>query len=284
MRSSVRCATLLVLLAAPALAHPGVGIVMYRSGAVFYTDLEQVWRISPSGEKTVAVPDVHTHELWLDRDGTLYGEHLWYEGEESDRWGHRVWKRRPDGRIETVIPPTEGFLTGYSFVRDSAGTMYWADRRESGTVIRKRLADGRILTHSTGPFRDVRWMSATAGGTLHLTDGADLVRIGADGRRTVLARGLRQSSWTRPHVGEHHNLMGVWSGRSGEVYVAVYGGGVVKRVRRDGKVEIAARSPAFWGPTGGLTAPDGSLWLLESSLTNAVRVRRITPGGRETVF
>lgn len=285
MRSTVGFVGLLLSLAAPGLAHPGVGIVMDRSGAVFYTDLEQVWRIAPSGEKSVVVPDVHTHELWLDPDGTLYGEHLWYEGEKSDKWGHRVWKRHPDGKIETVKPPTEGFLTGFSFVRDAAGSMYWADDfGASGKVIRRRLPDGRILTHSTGPFRDPRWMTATPEGVLFLTDGPDLVRIGADGRRTVLARGLRRSSWTRPYVGEHHNLMGVWSGPSGEVYVAVYGGGVVKRLRRDGKVDVAAASPAFWGPTGGLVAPDGSLWLLEYSLTNAVRVRRISPAGRESVF
>lgn len=258
---------------------------MDASGAVFYTDLEQVWRISPSGEKAVAVPDVHTHELWLDPDGTLYGEHLWYEGEETDRWGHRVWKRLPDGRIETVIPPTPGFRNGYSFVRDGQGTMYWVDEASaSGTAVRKRLPDGRIFTHSSGPFREPPWMTATADGTLYLTDGPDLLRIAPDGRRSVLARDLREPTWTRPQARDRHNLMGVWTGPGGAVYVAVYGGGMVKQVAADGTVEVVARSQAFWGPTGGLVASDGALWILESSFTNAVRVRRITRDGRETVF
>jgi len=78
--------------------------------------------------------------------------------------------------------------------------------------------------------------------------------------------------------------MGVWTGPAGAVYVAVFGGGMVKRIARDGTVEVVARSPAFWGPTGGLVAPDGALWLLESSFTNAVRVRRISRDGRVTVF
>lgn len=66
-------------------AHPGIGILEDSKGNVFYTDLKQVWKISPSGEKTVAVPGVHTHELYLDGDDNLYGEHLWYTGEQKIR-------------------------------------------------------------------------------------------------------------------------------------------------------------------------------------------------------
>jgi hypothetical protein len=86
-----------LVLPAAAMAHPGVGIVEDSAGNVFYTDLAQVWRIAPDGTKTVAVPKVHTHELAIDADNTLYGEHLWYNGETANTWGHRVWKRAPDG-------------------------------------------------------------------------------------------------------------------------------------------------------------------------------------------
>jgi hypothetical protein len=71
---------LLVLLSLPVMAHPGVGIVQDSRGNVFLTDLKQVWKIAPDGQRSVAVPNVHTHELILDKDDNLYGEHLWYEG------------------------------------------------------------------------------------------------------------------------------------------------------------------------------------------------------------
>jgi len=45
----------------PALAHPGVGIVVDSRGNVFYTDLEQVWMIDRAGRRSVTVPNVHSH-------------------------------------------------------------------------------------------------------------------------------------------------------------------------------------------------------------------------------
>jgi hypothetical protein len=73
----MRLALLWILIScAPAIAHPGWGIVVDRAGNVFFTDLKQVWRIGTDGTKTVVVPNVHTHELFLDSAGTLHGEHL----------------------------------------------------------------------------------------------------------------------------------------------------------------------------------------------------------------
>lgn len=99
----------LLLVAVTAAAHRGVGIVMDSRGTVFYTDLSQVWKIEPGGRKTVAVANVHTHELYLDGDDNLYGEHLWYEGEATDRGGHYVWKRHADGKLERIISAHNGF-------------------------------------------------------------------------------------------------------------------------------------------------------------------------------
>ncbi len=56
-------AGLLLLMSATAFAHPGVGIVIDSRGNVFYTDLRQVWRIAADGSKSVAVLNVHSHEL-----------------------------------------------------------------------------------------------------------------------------------------------------------------------------------------------------------------------------
>ncbi len=275
---------LLVLLSAissAALAHPAIGIVIDSRGNVFYSDLHHVWRISADGHKSVAVPNVHTHELCLDAADNLYGEHLWYEGEATNRWGHRVWKRSSDGRIVDVIGPTAGFLQNYSFVRDRTGNMYWVERTSS--EIRKRLPDGVVVAIARGHFRDARWMAVTPDGIVYLIDATDLLRV-AGGRITTVARRLSSPHLTRPWVGERHALMGLSFDRSGNVYVADQAAGDVKRLTPDGKMTIVARSSFPWSPTGGVFAPDGDLWLLEYSMTNAVRVRRIARDGREAVY
>ncbi|MGI8785335.1 MAG: hypothetical protein ACR2L2_16990 [Acidobacteriota bacterium] len=263
-------------------AHPGIGIVMDSRGNVFYTDLRQVWRISPEGAKTIAVPDVHTHELCLDEKDNLYGEHLRYEGDTTGKWRHRVWRRAPDGTVVDVIPEREGFLQNYSFVRDRNGNMYWADRAKETTVIRKRSADGKFSVFATGDFRDVRWMTSRSDGTVFLIDDGDLRRITPDGNVSTVARNLDQRSLTQIFVKDRHALMGLWPDKQGNVYVAVYSARIVKRVAPDGRVSVVARSSWPWSPTGGMVAPNGDGWILENSATNAVRVRRIHRGSERT--
>jgi hypothetical protein len=272
MRSIVAACLLLLATAVPARAHPGVGIVMDRQGNVFYTDLVHVWRIASNGTRSIAVRDVHTHELAIDRDGSLVGEDSEYMG--GDRWRTRVWRRAPDGRVTDVIPWTDGFWRDYGFVRDPAGAMYWSYCPERRCTIRRRGADGRIT--SVAPQvrwgNNINWMAAAPDGSLIVVDGRDLRRIDRAGRLGLLAR----------NVGEM--MMGMWVDARSNVYVAVYGARAVMRVASDGRTTTVARSTAPWAPSGVMVAPNGDLWLLEYSTGNEARVRRITRDGRATVF
>jgi hypothetical protein len=267
----------LVLLAAVVLsvgsaaAHPGIGIVFDSRGNLFYTDLKQVWRVDAAGRKSVAVPNVHTHELYLDASDNLYGEHLWYNGERLNTWGWRVWRRSPDGKVSDVVPAHAGFNDTYSFVRDGAGNMYFAVREKG--EIRKRTPQGQIVTIVRGHFRDIRWMTATRSGTVYLVDTVDLIEIRPDGEMRTLARNL--SPLVHDAASERHRVMGVWVGPNGDVYVADYAERMVKRVSPRGGVSVVTRSPWPWSPTGGTFDRQGHLWLLEDNLILGVRVRRV---------
>lgn len=262
--------------------HPGVGIVRDSRGHVFYTDLAHVWRLAPDGSKSIAVTNVHTHELCLDAADNLYGEHLWYEG-DNKKWGYYVWRRSPDGRVERIIPPTEGFLANYSFVRDRSGNMYWADREaKGGPAIRKRSPDGSTVTiFESTSFHDIRFMTSSPNGTVYLLDRSDLVRVSADGQMRVLAERL---SGDRFKFNQRHKVQGLCADDTGNVWVAVSERREVKKVSRDGTVTVVARSPAPCRPNGVLATPDGQLWILEDSLPNRARVRHIAPDGSERVY
>jgi hypothetical protein len=265
----MRAAILFFLLFAcvPVLGHPPVSVVLDSKGNAYYSDLNAVWQVAPNGAKRIVVPDVHTHELYLDAHDNLYGEHLWYEGERTDKWGHYVWKRDAAGRVTIVKPRTEGFLTNYSFVRDRAGNMYWA------SLDRKSVMKGGRV-HARG-FRDIRWMNAMADGTVVLVDAGDVVRIAPDGRAVRLARDIAKTTLLRPHVPDRHAIMGIWFDRSGNVYVAHAAQGEVKRITPGGRVTVVAKSPLPWSPCGGAIAPNGELVLLEYDVRNAVRLRRV---------
>jgi hypothetical protein len=263
-----------VLGAASAFGHPPVSVVVDARGNAYYSDLDQVWRLAPDGTKTVAVPNVHTHELFLDAQGNLYGEHVWYNGDATKTWGHYVWRRAPDGKVSYVIPRRPGFLQNYGFVRDAAGNMYFAFGAEARHEVRKRAPNGAVSVVARG-LGDIRWLHATPAGTLYVVDGVDVVRVARDGKVTRLARGLSSTSATRPLVSIRHAVMGIWTDRAENVYVADFAHGAVKRITPRAKVTVVAQSPLPWGPTGGTFTATGDLLLLEASATNQVRVRRV---------
>ena len=267
----------------PAHGHPGVGIVHDSRRNIFYTDLAQVWRLAPDGTKSIAVSNVHTHELCLDSADNLYGEHLWYEGDATRKWGHYIWRRSPDGRVEKIIPATEGFLTNYSFVRDATGNMYWADREaKGGPAIRKRSADGTLTTvlQSTS-LHDIGFMTTSPNGTIYLIDRSDLIRVEANGQKRVVAERLSEN---RFKSNQRHKVQGLCADDSGNVWVAVSSLRVVKKISPNGKVSVAVRSPPPFTPNGVHATPDGHLWILEDSLQNRARVRHISPDGAEKQY
>ena len=266
MRTLTVC---LLFAAASAFAHPSVSVVIDSHGNVFYSDLKQIWRVAPDGSRSVAVPNVHSHELYLDANDTLYGENLWYNGERLNTWGYSVWKRTSDGRVSFVLPPRTGFNNDFSFVHDAAGNQYFANRDKG--EIRKVSPNGRSSTMARAPFKDIRWMAVTPNGVVYLIDLLDLVRITPDGKVTRLSGNLSSHAL----IGEdRHRVQGLWLDRAGNVYVAASADREIKRVTPAGRVEVVGKSTFPWSPSGGAVAPNGDLWVLEYSVTNEQRVRK----------
>ncbi len=257
-------------------SHPGVGVVRDSKSNIYYTDLVNVWKLAPDGKKSIAVHNVHTHELYVDTKDDLYGEHLWYNGEKLNTWGHYVWCLRSNNKLDTIIKPTAGFLKNYSFVRDKNENMYWVVR-DSMSTFKKRSPDGNITTLLQGKFADIRWMYATKGGNIYFVDLVDLYKINASGKLILIAKNISGNSPAFGMYSGKHSLMGIWTDGAENVYVANLSGQVVKRISQTGKVENFAYSTTPWSPTGGVLDNDGNLWLLETSLTNDARVRKIIP-------
>lgn len=260
----------------PASAHPGIGIVADSRGNVFYTDLRRVLMIDASGRVSVAVPDVHTHELYIDPQDNLFGEHLWYEGDQTKQWGHRVWKRTPDGRVADVVPPTRGFRKTFEFVRDAAGIQYWVgdaggDAEQTRTTLFSRTPSGERRAIARG-FVNARWIAADARGTIYVVDDRRIKRVTPDGRVAVISPRLA-SGFIADFIG------GVTSDARGHVFVANHGAGTVDRIAPDGSLTAFERSGLQFGPTGVCLRGD-EVWVLESATIDRVRVRRFGADGR----
>jgi len=267
-----------------AVAHPSVSIVMDSKGNVFYSDLMQVWKIDTNGKKTVVVSGVHTHELFRDEADNLYGEHLWYNGEVEKTWGHYVWRLSPNGKLEKIIPPTEGFPNDYSFVRDKAGNMYWADRESKCMKVIRKSKNGTITKLGNRCMENIRWMVSDPEGVIYLIDVLDLKKIDRDGLVTLIAERLSDKKFTQPFVDPIHYLGGISLDKAGNIYVADYSGRQVKKITQSKQVSVIVESRIPWAPTGCLIAPNGDVWVLENSMTNEVRVERITKNGKRIIY
>ena len=272
MRSHLFAVLLLVLVAPAARAHPGVGIVGDRAGNVYYTDLVHVWRIAPNGRKAIVVRNVHTHELSIDAAGVVYGEDSRFMG--GDRWRHRVWRRMPDGRVEDVVPWTDGFWREYGFVRDSEGASYWTRCPDRVCTIRRRARDGRVtdLPSKARIDGNILFRAPAPRGALYVLDRDALKRLTSSGDLQTVADSLGGAP------------LGMISDPDGTVHVAVYHARTVLRIRADGRRTVVARTPALWGPSGIMRTATGDLWILEYSTKNEARVRRVKPDGRVTVY
>ncbi len=266
-------------------AHPGIGIVMDSAGNVFYTDLNHVWKISTNGELSIAVENIHTHELYMDEDDNLYGEHEWYEGEATDKWGNYVWCLSNEGVFQKTIQDVEGFLDNNTLVRDRENSTYWAEIFDGYNMLKKQSWNGENCLVTDHYFDDIRWMYFSEhDNNLYVVDQLKIKKVTPSGDVTVLADDLKNSKFSFGGVADRHYVFGLWSDEKKNIYVAVYGAGHVKKISPNGKTTVIFESNTFWSPCSGLNAPDGTRWIMEFSKRNKTRVRKITADGKNTVY
>ena len=284
MRSLIT-ACLFILVSSTVYAHPGIGIVRDSKGNIFYTDLSHVWKISPKGDLSIAVKDIHTHELYIDDQDNLYGEHEWYNGERLDTWGNYVWRLSYDGCFEIVIPEVEGFLENNTLVRDSHGGSYWVDHTKDHDILNYTSIDNVNTQFSLHKFNDIRWMHYShITEALYLVDGLELKKIDNQGRYELISDDLKEDSKAFGGVKDRHYIFGVWANSAKEVFVAVYGAAKVKKIDTDGKIMTLYESEDSWSPCGGLVSPNGTHWILEFSRRNKTRVVRLDEDGNYTIY
>ncbi len=253
-------------------SHPGIGIVKNTKGEIFYTDLSQVWKISANGkQKKIVVPKIHTHELYMDNKDNLYGEHLWYEGEKTDKWGHFAWKYSADCKFSKEIPNTEGFLSNYSFTRDATGNMFWLERGKTESIFMKKAKNGEISIVQTIKTIDVRWQFCQKDGTFYYVDDNDLFKI-KDKKVSLIAKDLDDVKGYDTSRKPNHNIYGIFDDKLGNIYVNVPEKKEIRKILPDGKMEVVYKSTLIWQPTGGVFDDNNQLWVLENNALNQVRV------------
>ncbi len=220
----------------------------------------------------------------IDSEDNLYGEHEWYEGEVTDKWGNYVWCLTSDGVFKKVIPDVEGFLDNNTLVRDPGGSSYWSEKVGDHELLNKQTALGENCLITDLHFEDIRWMHFSKhSNNLYVVDNLGIKEVTPEGAVTVIADNLKEKE-SIFDVSDRHYVYGIWTDQNRNVFVAVYGSGEVKKIDPKRKATTVYESGVFWAPCGGAVTPDGTLWIMEFSKRNKTRVRRISVNGEHTIY
>lgn len=258
-------------------AHPGIGIVKDSKGNIYYTDLQQVWKIS-NGKRTVAVPNVHSHELYIDAADNLYGEGTSYQS-NPEKFFHYLWIYRPTGKIDTVVGMKEDFVVvDFSLARDKQGNEYYTKRflrRGDTTHIYKRTRNGKETVFATGNFKGVSWLHPQGDGSLLFVSDNNLYRVDVAGTIQLIRKEIANAKPSFPFSKDNPTVWGVWQDASKNIYAAAFSDQAVKKIDANGNMTILYQSKGEWTPLHGVFDNEGTLWVLEGSDKNEVRVTKV---------
>ncbi len=284
--------------------HPSWGIVVNSNGVVYFSDLETIWKIDPSGKLTVVRAGVsgrHIHELSIDEHDNIYGPDFSYS---NRKWITGFWKMTPEGSVTYLTQPSEHPAPGMSIWIDRAGNMYSVHQNnhtKTQTLLLRRAPDGQVVTlaggrfgHADGKgtaaqFSSVGAIFLAGEGNLYLSDGPFVRRVSLDGNVTTLASDLTaRTAEDKPPLFEdasYNSLAGIGVDGNGTVYAADAGNRRLLKIAGDGKATVVYRCDPPFFPNGVFAATTGDVYVLEFSFTppgtwGGAQVRKVTRDGK----
>ena len=119
---------------------------------------------------------------------------------------------------------------------------------------------------------------------LYVVDHLTVKRVNASGFVTVVSNELKEDKSLFNRVSDRHYVYGLWTDSDGNVFVALYGAGKVKKISPGDDDTTIYNSKWGWSPCGGLIDKNGIFWIMEFSRFNKTRVRKVIPNGEDIVY
>lgn len=307
LRPYVRFLVIICLFAADAFAHPGWGIIVDRNGEIYFGDVETntIWKFNRERRLVTIATGKHSHSLYMDEAGNLFGEHVYYH-DSGAHWISSIWKLTPDGRLIDVVPPTSGPPKGSGVFMDRAGNIYSVQGGASASdraELLRRSPDGTVTVlaggergHADGKGAEAKFKYAIGmawgrDGALYVTDASCVRRVASDG--TVVTIGGDPLAGAARS--ENPRLLGLAVDLHENVFVADYDYQCVRRISSDGAVDTLLTSGFFWSPSG-VTINGDDLYVFENQPESVVgilgalgigpyvRIRRLSADGTVTTI
>ncbi|HYP26440.1 MAG TPA: hypothetical protein VE262_06970 [Blastocatellia bacterium] len=273
-------ALLLLIIPAAAAAHPGGGLIALDANTVIFGDsmYNAVWRLEKGKKPQALMKNFHAHWTTRGLDGQIYSESF-------QEIGGAAFRIDLDGGKHVKVAE-ESHVAALVFAVGKRGELIFQkgaqimERTPGGTVTRFRGSGD--VAKGEPPLQQVIAYNWAADGTLYLSDGSHLRRVGSDGVVRLVAR--IDGKLIEPKIWNSTDAPRIWSIAVDErkrIYTALPDIGQVVRVDPDGSQHVVDRSVGGWRVTAVATFGD-SVFLLESSdsTNDGQRVRVIRDSGR----
>ena len=261
VRIAVLMVSFVLVLTDRAVAHPAWALAIdTQRKIVYFSDLERVWKIDGDGKRTIFLADVHTHDLYLDGEGNLYGEnHLLVPG--TNTWRMPFWKATPGGKVSVLA---ERKAAKHFSRWDEAGNRYCFLNERGAATITRSTPEGETVVFAGGAFgyadgkgKEARFrlFGSSVWGKdkcLYFTSGGLVRKLALDGSVTTVVG---------PEQGFHHSvkrdgspiasdLLGIDIDAEGALVFADLRQRKVFRCSTDGDLTTLVASGSNWLPSG----------------------------------
>ena len=145
----------------------------------------------------------------------------------------------------------------------------------------KKSKNGEITKLIEGKFGFIGWLTCTKNGSLYFTENNKLHKLSPDEkynsyRIETLVENIASKSTDFSTMGRNYDSYGIWTDAADNVYLAMIDSKKVIRTNAVGNLQTVLTSNSMWTVCSGLFDNDGNMWVLENSVINEVRARKIT--------
>ena len=268
------------------LAHPGSGIAVDRTGAVYFVDSGSgLWKIDAAGVIT-KIPGAAYHWIALDAKNAFART--------------RLPRERTTDMSAAGSNPTILLASDYPIVVAPDGNLYYPMAAE-GKPLRIMIMTPASKTSVLGDVPDskkgsLRWINGIAAGPdggLYYTEDNAIWRMTSKGKASIVATIQTPAGATLVplHTKDMGPMLrGLAVDSKGVIYVAATADGRVLKVTPDGKVETILQVQSPWSPTA-VAVHNGDVYVQEYLHTTGddrrewlPRVRKITRDGKSTMI
>jgi hypothetical protein len=267
------------LLARPAAAHPGSGIVADAQGQIYFLDTgEGVWKLDTHGALT-KLPGPKFHWMAIDPDNRFA---------KTSMPSGSGWEIARTGPSPTLLLASDFPLT----VGPDGNLIYPSPAGASAVQLMKLDSAGKTSPLAKLSVPWVNGLATGSDGSVYVTEDRAIRKIDKQGRVTTVVQGVKLEGCaaipgSEPEDGPY--LRGLDVDAQGTIFVAAAGCGSVLKVTADGKITKMLQTQAPWSPTA-IVEVGGSLYVLEylhvegdDRRSWVPRVRKISSDGKDAI-